>query len=114
MDRQRTLLNLGQKMQAATEAEDWTRLAAINTLLATALPTMAAQGAWDSAERAALSALHRLHLEAARRCELASAEVARKLADLQVNKEGWFAYARDSEYAGHAEYAEHAENGTQA
>ncbi|MET0268715.1 MAG: hypothetical protein ABW202_24255 [Duganella sp.] len=99
MDRQRTLLSLAQKMNAATAAEDWKMLAALNTLIASTLPQMAAQGAWSSAEQAALSALHRMHQEAARRCDLATIDIGRKINDMQANKEGWMAYALDSELA---------------
>lgn len=105
VDRQRTLLSLAQKMNAAIAAEDWKMLAAMNTLLASTLPNMAAQGPWNSAERAALSALHQIHQEAVRRCDLATAEAGRKLGELQANKEGLLAYALDSELA---------ENGYQA
>jgi CheY-like chemotaxis protein len=47
---------MAKKMNAATAAEDWKLLAALNTLMAATLPQMAAQGPWSGAERAALSA----------------------------------------------------------
>ena len=99
MDRQRTLLSLTQKMHAAVGAEDWSMLAALNTLLAATLPQMAAQGPWDAAEKAALAGLYQSHQEAARRCALATAEIGRKLSELQANREGLLAYALDSELA---------------
>ena len=99
MDRQRTLLSLTQKMHAAVGAEDWWMLAALNTLLAATLPQMAAQGPWDAAEKAALAGLYQSHQEAARRCALATAEIGRKLSELQANREGLLAYALDSELA---------------
>jgi hypothetical protein len=105
MDRQATLLQMARKMNAAIVAEDWQLLAALNTLLVSTLPQMAAQGAWSGAERAALSALHQMHQEAVRRCDLATEELGRRLNEMQANKEGWLAYALDSE---------HAENGIQA
>lgn len=99
VDRQRTLLSLTQKMHAAVGAEDWSMLAALNTLLAATLPQMAAQGPWDAAEKAALAGLYQSHQEAARRCALATAEIGRKLSELQANREGLLAYALDSELA---------------
>ena len=105
MDRQATLLQMAKKMNAAIAAEDWKLLAAMNTLVASTLPQMAAQGKWSGAERAALSALHQVHQEAVRRCDLATADLGRRLHDMQANKEGWLAYALDSE---------HADNGIQA
>ncbi|WP_229260517.1 hypothetical protein [Duganella alba] len=99
MDRHRTLLQLTQKMSAAIAAADWQALTAINTLLATALPQMAAQGKWNSAEWAALAALRQMHEEAVKRCNLATDELAQKLQQMQANQEGWLAYALESEYA---------------
>ncbi|MYM76035.1 hypothetical protein GTP56_28120 [Duganella sp. FT134W] len=99
MDRQRTLLQLTQKMSAAIAAEDWRALTAINTMLATTLPQMAAQGSWSSAERAALSALRQMHNEAVKRCDLATDALGSKLQQMQATQEGWLAYALESEHA---------------
>ena len=99
MDRQRTLLQMAQKMSAAIAAEDWKTLAALNTLMATALPQMAAQGQWSAAERAALSALRQMHNEAVKRCDLTTRDLGRRLQEMQANKEGWLAYALESEHA---------------
>ena len=49
MDSHKTLLQLAQQLSAATAASDWAALAAINTLMASTLPTLAAQGAWTPA-----------------------------------------------------------------
>ena len=105
MDRQATLLQMAKKMNAAIAAEDWKLLGAIDTLVAATLPHMAAQGKWSAAERAALSALHQMHQEAVRRCDLATEDLGRRLNEMQANKEGWLAYSLDSEQA---------ENGIQA
>ena len=71
MDRQRTLLQMAQKMSAAMASEDWKMLAAINTLMVSTLPQMAAQGPWSAPERAALAALRQLHEHAVRQCDQA-------------------------------------------
>lgn len=105
MDRQKTLLQMAQKMSAATAAEDWKALAAMNTLMASALPQLAAQGRWSAPERAALAALRQRHEEAVQRCQRATGELGQRLTDMQLNKEGWIAYALDNDYA---------ETGTQA
>lgn len=99
MDRHRTLLQLTQKMSAAIAAEDWQTLTAINTMLATVLPQMAAQGSWSHAERAALAAAHQMHNEAVKRCNEATDALGRKLQQMQATQEGWLAYALDSEQA---------------
>lgn len=114
MDRQQSLLQLGQKMSAATAAADWPALAAINTLMAAALPTMAAQGPWSPAERAALAALRQLHAQALHCADLASKEVSARLGEMQSNKEGWMAYAMTSEDNEFDEYSEPAATGTTA
>lgn len=105
MDRQRTLLQMAQKMNAAIASEDWKMLAALNTLMGSTLPQMAAQGKWSSAEWAALSSLRQVHDEAVRRCDAVARDMGRRLNEMQANKEGWIAYAIDSELA---------ENGIQA
>ncbi len=97
MDRQRTLLQMAQKMSAAVAAQDWKTLAALNTLVNTALPQMAAQGQWSGSERAALSALRQIHEQAVRACDGAAEDLERRLHEMQANKEGWLAYALDSE-----------------
>jgi len=99
MDRQRTLLQLAQKMSAAIASGDWKALAAINTLMASALPAMASQGPWSAGERAALAALRQVHEEAVTRCDSATADLAKRLNEMQQNKEGWLAYALDNEQA---------------
>ena len=96
MDRHKTLLQLGQQLSAATAASDWAALAAINTLMASTLPALAAQGEWAPAERAALAALRELHVAAVAKVDSAAAETSQHLSDMTNNREGWLAYALDS------------------
>ncbi|WP_028101163.1 hypothetical protein [Pseudoduganella violaceinigra] len=93
MDRQATLLQLGQQLGAATAANDWAAMAAMNTLMASSLPELAAQGPWLPAERAALAALRELHLAAVAKVDGSTVELGQHLADLANNREGWLAYA---------------------
>jgi hypothetical protein len=90
---------MAQKMSAAIAAEDWKMLAAINTLMASTLPQMAARGAWSAAEWAALAALRQMHEHAVQRCDQATEDVARKMKEALANQEGWMAYAMHSEQA---------------
>lgn len=99
MDRQRALSRLASKLRAALAAEDWQALAAINVSMATALPAMAGQAPWSPAERAALTALHELHQQAAGRCAAVATELSKRLHDMQTNKEGWIAYALTNDSA---------------
>lgn len=96
MDRHKTLLHLAQQLSAATTASDWAALAAINTLMASTLPALAAQGAWTPAERAALAALRELHLAAVAKVDGAAAGLGQRIQDMTNNREGWLAYALDS------------------
>ena len=100
MDRQQQLLRMAQQLSAATAASDWDALAELNTLMASSLPAMAAQGKWTPADRAALAALRQLHGEAVRKAEAASAELGKHLQHMSTHKEGWMAYALDNEFAG--------------
>ncbi len=99
MDRQKTLLQMAQKISAAIATEDWKALAAINTLMASALPQLAAQGRWSAAERAALAALRQVHEQAVQCCNRATSALGQRLNEMQLNKEGWIAYALDNEQA---------------
>ncbi|QGZ38435.1 hypothetical protein IP92_01242 [Pseudoduganella flava] len=100
MDRQQQLLRMAQRIAAATAASDWKALAAQNTLMASSLPAMAAQGKWTPAERAALAALRQQHREAVLRVGAASTELGKHLQQMNMNKEGWLAYALDNDLAG--------------
>lgn len=100
MDRQQQLMRMGQRLSAATAASDWDALVDINTLMASSLPAMAAQGKWTPAEKAALAALRQLHREAVRLAAAASAELGKHLQHMNTHKEGWLAYALDNDFAG--------------
>ncbi|SFF75466.1 hypothetical protein SAMN05518865_104160 [Duganella sp. CF458] len=99
MDRHKTLLQLAQQLSAATAASDWAALAAINTLLCASLPALAAQGEWTPAERAALAALRDVHVAAVAKVDSATVETGQHLNDMTHNREGWLAYALDSDNA---------------
>ncbi|MFC3378446.1 hypothetical protein ACFOLJ_21720 [Rugamonas sp. CCM 8940] len=86
-------------MSTALDAADWGAMATLNTMMASALPQMAAQGGWTAAERAALAALRQLHEQAVQRCDKATSDLGQQLHEMQANKEGWLAYALDSETA---------------
>ena len=100
MDRQQQLLRMGQQLSAATAAADWSALAELNTLMASSLPAMAAQGKWTPAERAALAALRELHRDSVQKAQSASAELGKHLQHMTTHKAGWLAYALDNEFAG--------------
>jgi hypothetical protein len=100
MLRQQQLVRLAQQVAAACDAADWKALAALNTLMATTLPAMAAQGAWTPAERTALAALRGRHQAAVQAVGTASSELGQHLQQMNSHKEGWLAYALDNDLAG--------------
>jgi hypothetical protein len=100
MARQQQLLRLAQQVAAATAAADWKALAALNTLMASALPAMAAEGAWTAPERAALAALRQQHDAAVVAVRKSSDELGKHLQQMNTHKEGWLAYALDNDFAG--------------
>lgn len=100
MARQQELQRLAQQVAAASAAADWTALAALNTQMATALPALAAQGAWTPAERAALAGLRARHAAAVQAVAAASSALGTHLQQMNSHKEGWLAYALDNDLAG--------------
>jgi hypothetical protein len=100
MDRQQQLLRMAQHIAAAGAASDWKTLAALNTMMASSLPAMAAQGNWTPAERAALVALRQQHRDAVLRVDAASTALGKHLEQMNSHKEGWLAYALDNDFAG--------------
>lgn len=100
MDRQQQLLRMAQRVSAASAASDWKTLTALNTLMASSLPAMAAQGRWTPAERAALSVLRQQHREAVLRVGAATTDLGKHLQQMNSQKEGWIAYALDNDLAG--------------
>jgi hypothetical protein len=97
MDRQPALLQLAQQLSAATAAADWPAVAACYSLLHSVLPQLAQQAPWTPAELAALSALRELHQATVAKVDVATAAAGQHLQQLQDNREGWLAYALDSE-----------------
>jgi len=97
MDRQAALLQLAQKLSAATASSDWKALAAIDALVAGTLPALAAQGSWSPAERAALAALRSQHRAALAKVGAATDELDTHLQNMQNNREGFIAYALDND-----------------
>jgi hypothetical protein len=99
MDRQTQLLQMVGRMSAATAASDWNELGALNTLMASSLPAMAAQGRWTPGEKAALIALRQQHRAAVQHAAEASARLGKQLEHMKNHKTGWIAYALDNELA---------------
>lgn len=104
MARQADILAMAARLSSAAGNGDWTALAAANSALAPTLATLAAQGAWSEAERGALRTLRAAHQQAYRDCSEEKERLARRLSDMQTNKEGWIAYALYGELDPHGNW----------
>ena len=97
MDRREILLQLAQKISTASATDDWQALAAADCMMASSLPAMATQGQWTSSEHAALVKLRNIHSAAYNHCTQVAVRLDEHLSGIQANKEGWIAYALNSE-----------------
>lgn len=91
--RRKSLLELGTKLSAATAANDWDAVSAVDRVIARALPQLAALGPMNPAELQAYSRLNAIHTAALARCAQARDAVESQLRDLRNHREGWLAYA---------------------
>ncbi len=96
-NRQARLAHLGNSLQDAAAREDWDRLGEQARALFPALRTLAAQGPWNAAERAALERVRAQHDAAAQHVAAAARALEPRLEEMRANKDGWIAYAMHSE-----------------
>lgn len=95
--RQVQLLRMGDALHAAAAAADWALLDKHVSSLAPQLRALAAHGPWSPAERAAIARLRTAHDAAFQAASGASDELATRLEQLRNNKDGWIAYAINTE-----------------
>lgn len=84
-------------LTAAAGARDWDRLAAAVNALAPRIQALAAAGPWNIAELGALERLRSAHALASTVVAEQQQVLAARMGELQDNKTGWSAYARDSQ-----------------
>jgi hypothetical protein len=96
-DRQARLAQLGNNLQDAAAREDWDRLGEQARALFPALHALAAQGPWNAAERAALERVRAQHDAAAHHVAAAARALEPRLEEMRANKDGWIAYAMNSD-----------------
>ncbi len=99
MDRTSTIRRLAASFVGAAATRDWDLLDLHVRGLPAALEALAADGAWSGEERAALAELRVAHEQAANACAGALQLLQSRLDEMSSNKEGWMAYALDSEAA---------------
>ena len=97
MSRRHPMTDLAARIEAATDAKDWTALAAIDRELAKALPELARQGLRSPADKAAMTHLRKVHRASLELCGQAAADMNERLVGLRTHKEGWLAYAMDEQ-----------------
>lgn len=94
MDKLAGIRQLADDVAAAAAAGDWPAVAAADAAIAAVLA--AAVAPLGAADRHALLALRAAHAEALRQCAHAGAAAAAHLTVMQDGREGWIAYALDS------------------
>lgn len=92
------MVRLAQRLRTAAGAGDWQAVAAADRELATLLAQLRAGGAaLPPGEEAVLGDLDLAHQEARMRCASAADQLAARMAELQAHKDGWLAYAMNSD-----------------
>jgi hypothetical protein len=105
MPRSAAIGKLAAAFREAGADGNWERLGTLAQALGPQLKTLAARGAWNGSELAALAQLRAAHDGAAAACGTALDSLGARLADMRNNKDGWIAYAltSETELAGHQE-----------
>lgn len=98
MPRRNALQQLGLQLSAAIEGADWDALEKLSASLARNIPLLAERGAWNVSEQTELLQLRKIHAQAVKICSEEKERLGRHLGALQVNKEGWVAYAAFGEF----------------
>lgn len=93
MDRTRAIDRLAGPLQDAGARADWELLGRAVRELGPQLQQLAAAGAWNGPELAALARLRGAHDAAAQAVATASVQLHAHMDDMLANKEGWMAYA---------------------
>lgn len=94
MDKLAGIRQLADDVAAAAAAGDWQAVAAADTAIAAVLA--AAVAPFGAADKDALMALRDAHAGAQQQCARASAAAEAHLTAMQDGREGWIAYALDS------------------
>lgn len=94
------LSSLAMGLAAATQNQDWHALHVLDSELATLLSDMQPAETWSPALAQAMTAVRHAHMEALMHCAMASEEMAARLSSTLSSKEGWMAYAANSDWNG--------------
>ncbi|HTN67451.1 MAG TPA: hypothetical protein VL051_14845 [Burkholderiaceae bacterium] len=94
------MIQLAERLQAASAAKHWCALATIDDELTQLLPAMKAQRGWSAREQAALSVVRQAHRVAYENCLAEAGRLGKHLDEMQAHKEGWIAYSMNHDSAG--------------
>lgn len=92
------VFNLTRRLSAAVRVADWDTVRVLDEELSRLLPTLSPAASWSHDLKVAMSSLRLLHRSALIQCAQASEDMAARLADMRTNKDGWLAYAANSEW----------------
>lgn len=94
------VMDMTSRLAQATRVRDWQGMHVIDRELAALLTAVRADQRWSPELHQAMTALRSAHLEAMLQCAMASEEMATHLTTTLSNKEGWMAYAANSDWNG--------------
>lgn len=94
------VVDLTTRLGNATRLQDWAAMQVLDSELAAMLTHVRADQHWSPELQQAMVALRGAHVEAMLQCAMASEEMAERLTTTLSNKEGWMAYAANSDWNG--------------
>lgn len=95
----REIDRLSSRLRAQAREGNWDAVRVLDGELRVLLASLGPESSWDHTVKVALSSLRLTHQMAHLRCTQAVEQLAERLADLQANKDGWLAYAANSEWS---------------
>lgn len=97
MDRLAAFAKLAQQLTRASANHDWAELGEVDADMAAVLPRILALGPLTQVESRALERLRAAHGAALESCAREAARIDAKLMAMREHREGWMAYALDSD-----------------
>lgn len=94
------VVDITTRLGQATRLQDWVAMQALDRELAALLTVVSPDQRWSPELQQAMVALRGAHVEAMLQCAMASEEMAERLTTTLSNKEGWMAYAANSDWNG--------------
>jgi hypothetical protein len=93
MDRTAHIVTFARRVEQSAARADWSGLESTDRELAAWLSGLLTLGPFDSAERAALDRLRKVHEVARDKCRREVGRLASVLTELRDRRDGWLAYA---------------------